>query len=109
MGEAYPLPSVDTAAGEATRPAAEFDAAYFLETYGLTEEEALQPVEAGQYKGTLGQMLADERCPVGPMAAEAFQTGGKEALQQKLESFKAVFPTFEVKLVPAEPPAAKKK
>lgn len=74
---------------------------FFRSNYGISLEEASQPIEAGQYRGTMGQMLTDEKCPVGAMVSEAFQEGGREAAQQKIESFKPIFPNFEPKFQPA--------
>lgn len=69
-------------------------------SFGLSWEEGQQRVEAGQYNGTLAQMLLDPKCPVGPGVQEAYQKGqledrGVEAVQEKLDSFKMVFSNFK--------------
>ncbi len=52
--------------------------------FGLGERELSQPVEYGKYKGTVAEMLADEKCPFSDDFAEAFEHGGIDEVAGKV-------------------------
>src|SRR5579885_3663292 len=80
---------------EALQPPEEtYGEVYYMENFGVTYEEAQQEVKAGEWSGTLGQMLTDPKCPVGPQVREAYKQGGMEAAHQKLDACKMLFPEF---------------
>lgn len=76
------------------------DKAEILQSLGVSWEEGQQYVTAGKYGGTFADMLLDQKCPVGAMVKDAYEAGrledrGKEAVQEKLDSLKMVFPNFK--------------
>ena len=66
------------------------------EQFGLGTEDAMQEVTFGSYTGTVAEMLADARCPVGGMINRAFTTSGIEGVTQQFSNLKMMDPNFEV-------------
>jgi hypothetical protein len=64
---------------------------YLMARFGMTSEEGRQEVAFGKYSGTWAQMLADDRCPVGGMAAAAHREGGTTAVREKLTAMGSLF------------------
>lgn len=70
------------------------------ERFGLGPEELSQEVKFGKHSGTVLEMMVDPECPVGEKIEEAYQSGGIEAVQQKLDTLSDLAPEFVVKLSP---------
>jgi hypothetical protein len=71
----------------------------FLLRFGISLEEASREVTFFSYTGTLGQALADEKCPVGSMLESAHASSGVEGVRTQLETLKSLSGgTFDVEI-----------
>jgi hypothetical protein len=68
--------------------------------YGLGIEEASQEVSFGSYRGTVAQMLSDERCPVGAMVSTAYQEKGLDGVVERFKSLAQMDPQFSIRITP---------
>lgn len=68
------------------------------EQYGIGILEAEQVVTFGTYTGSVAQMLADPRCPVGGMIRTAYNDGGLEGVAQKFGVLNQMDPKFKVEI-----------
>jgi hypothetical protein len=75
--------------------------AFLNEHFGIGVEEAAQQVSFGSYKGTVAQMLGDERCPVGGMVSTAYQEKGITGVAEKLKALGEMDPKFSVQITEA--------
>lgn len=113
--------SLDAEASASVPAIPEFDESqqeFFSTNFGISVEEANQAIEAGRWRGSLGAMLTDKECPVGDQIRQAYQEGGRVAVQSRMESLSGLFPEFKVSWRPTEEapeqkeqqhPASKKK
>ncbi len=58
------------------------DAAYFLGTFGLGPQETSARVKYKDYEATLGEVLADDTCPLGGFFADAFHEEGLAGVEE---------------------------
>jgi len=72
------------------------DYAHFLDTTGLGPETLDAEVSFGNWTGTVGAMLADERCPVGAMVKQAYEERGITGVEQTLTGFRMADSRFDV-------------
>jgi hypothetical protein len=90
---------------------------HMMSLYGMSSEEGRQYIEFGTWKGTVAQMLADDRCPVGANVRTAHEERGIEGVQQTFEGLKmmgakaeiTVRPKTEIEYTLAGAPEPKKK
>jgi hypothetical protein len=75
----------------------EFDPS-IIERFGLGPEEANTIVSYGNYTGTLAAMLNDERCPVGNVIADAYQTEGIAGVETKFAALSMMSSDFAVSI-----------
>jgi hypothetical protein len=66
---------------------------HLLPLYGITSEEGRQVVTFNGHTGTVAQMFADGRCPVGEMTRNAHEKGGVEAVRERLAMIEQLFDT----------------
>jgi hypothetical protein len=71
---------------------------FLYERFGIGTDEALQIVTFGAYTGTVAQMLADEKCPVGSMLSTAYVEHGIDGVSAKLKTLEDLDPGFSVKI-----------
>lgn len=67
--------------------------------FGVSAEEAEQSIQFGSYSGTLGQMLADDRCPIGGQIEQEHQEHGIEGVREKISQLGALGMQGEVVIV----------
>lgn len=72
--------------------------AFLIDNFGIGAEEAMQEVAFGAYTGTVAQMLADERCPVGDMVRTAYHEQGIEGVAEKFKALGEMDPKFQVQI-----------
>jgi hypothetical protein len=73
------------------------DAERYLDTHGLGPDELNAVITYNNHSGTVRDMIADERCPVGGALAEGYAAGGIEGVERKLEGLRIVFgSTFDI-------------
>jgi hypothetical protein len=70
--------------------------ALLVNRFGISSEEAMQEVTFGSYKGTVAQMLGDEKCPVGGMVSSAYAERGIEGVAEKFRTLSELDPKFAV-------------
>lgn len=66
--------------------------------YGLGAEDAMQQVRFGEYTGTVADMLADGRCPVGGRIRTAFETTGIDGVLEQFGALNIMDPNFKVEI-----------
>lgn len=83
---------------EALEAAAEppLDFGHILDTYGLGPQEASAVISFGNYTGSVGAMLTDERCPVGGIVSDAYTADGISGVETKLEALKTLYGDFDL-------------
>lgn len=69
--------------------------------YGLGVKEAMQTVKFGEYTGTVAEMLADGRCPVGGRIRTAFETTGIDGVLNQFGALNIMEPNFKVEITEA--------
>jgi hypothetical protein len=74
---------------------------FLSENFGLGAQEAMQPVAFGNYTGTVAQMLADEKCPVGAMVGQAYQEQGIAGVTEKFKTLGQMDSRFSVEITQA--------
>lgn len=66
--------------------------------YGLGIEEAMQEVKFDEYTGTVAEMLADGRCPVGGRMRTAYETTGIDGVLEQFQALSVMDPNFKVEI-----------
>lgn len=74
------------------------DDEYYRSNYGITLAEAQQTVRYGNEEGPLAEALRHDKCPVGSWVKQAYQEGGREAVEQKFSLFGQIATEFNVDL-----------
>jgi hypothetical protein len=70
-----------------------------MQQTGLTEHELQQVVTFGERgSAPLGDVLMDPKCPVGGWIKQAYEEGGREAVEGKIDTFNDLAPEFHVAL-----------
>lgn len=75
--------------------------AFLNDHFGIGAEEAEQQVSFGSYRGTVAQMLGDEKCPVGEMVSTAYQEKGVAGVAEKFKALGEMDPNFSVQITKA--------
>lgn len=75
--------------------------AVLRQRFGIGADEAAQEVTFSSYQGTVAQMLADEKCPVGGMVESAYREHGIAGVEEKFKQLGQMDPRFEIKISPA--------
>ena len=70
----------------------------FLDTYGLGPEDLDKVVTFGGHTGPIWKMLADERCPVGTVVADAYAQDGPAGVEAKFVGLSMVSRDFEFQI-----------
>lgn len=68
------------------------------EQFGLGIQEATQEVAFGSYTGTVAEMLADRRCPVGGMVSKSFREAGIEGVISQFSTLSMMDSGFKVEI-----------
>jgi hypothetical protein len=93
--------AVPTADGGVFHEDGSLNAEFISENFGLGVEEAFQTVSFGNYTGTVAQMLADEKCPVGAMVSGAYKEKGLDGVSEQFKTLSQMDSRFSVQISPA--------